>query len=102
MIDNRIKEIFNFKKELNVKIVKENFENIKYMNFDNKIYRRFKLIKRIIISINITTFKIILHEIFHRSIFVTNIFIRINLKSKNKYLDVVEFHDIKDKKIYKN
>ena len=58
LIDDRIKKIFDFKKKLNIKIIIEkNFKEIKYMNFNND--RRLKFIKRVIISINITIFKII-------------------------------------------
>lgn len=40
LIDNRIKEIFNFKQRLNTKITnaKENSKNMKYVNFNDETY----------------------------------------------------------------
>ena len=80
LINDRIKEIFDFKKKLSVKIIIEkDFKEIKYINFNDN--RRFKLIKYIITLINITIFKIIYKK------FRYNIFIVINFifdKSKNK------------------
>ena len=103
MINNRIEEIFNLKKELNaIKItpMKKNLKNTKYINFDDEIYRRLKFIKRVTASISITLFKIISHEISRRHISVTDIFV--NPKSNNKYLDVKEFYDTKNNKFYEN
>ena len=80
LINDRIKEIFDFKEKLNAKIIIEkNFKEIKYVNFNDD--RRFKFIKRIITSINITIFKIT-HENSHRNtLIITNFILD---KSKNK------------------
>ena len=80
LINNRIKEIFDFKKKLSAKIIIEkDFKEIKYINFDNN--KRFKFIKRVITSINITIFKII-YENFYRNTFVIIDFIFNELKNK--------------------
>ena len=100
LINNRVEEIFDFKKELSAKIAKENLKDTKYVNFDDETYQRLKFIKRVITSMNITTFKIALYEISRRNISAIMINIFINFKSNNKYLDVKKFHDIKDNKFY--
>ena len=80
LIDDRIKKIFDFKKKLSVKvIIKKNFKEIKYINFDNN--KRFKFIKRVITSINIITFKII-YKSSRRNIFIVINFILDKLKNK--------------------
>ena len=82
LINNRIKKIFDFKKELSAKIkiiIEKDFKEIKYMNSNDD--RRFKLIKRVITSMSITTFKTIYKNSYR------NIFVIINFildKSKNK------------------
>ena len=80
LIIDRIKKIFDFKKKLNVKIIiKKNFKEIKYINFNDN--RRFKSIKRIIASMNITIFKII-YKSSRRNIFIITNFIFDKLKNK--------------------
>ena len=80
LINDRIKKIFDFKKKLSAKVIIEFFfKEIKYVNFDDD--RRFKFIKRVITSINITIFKII-YKNFHRNIFIIINFIFDKLKNK--------------------
>ena len=80
LINDRIKKIFDFKKKLSAKVIIEFFfKEIKYVNFDDD--RRFKFIKRVITSINITIFKII-YKKFHRNIFIIINFIFDKLKNK--------------------
>ena len=82
LTNDRIKKIFDFKKKLSVKIkitIEKNFKEIKYVNFNDD--RRFKLIKRIIASINITIFKIT-YKSFHRNTFIIIDFIFNKLKNK--------------------
>ena len=82
LINNRIEKIFDFKKKLNAKIkiiIEKNFKEMKYVNFNDD--RRFKFIKRVIISINITIFKII-YKSFHYNIFIIINFIFNKLKNK--------------------
>ena len=82
MIDDRVKEIFDFKKELSAKIkviIEKNLKKMKYMNFDDD--RRFKFIKRIIISINIIIFKITYKSFYYNTFIITD-FIFDKLKNK--------------------
>ena len=95
----KLKKKIDLKKELNERITKKNFKDIKYVNFNDEIYRRFKFIKRVITLINITTFKIILH-ISHFEIFIINNFI--NFKSTIKYFNVKKFYIIKNSNFYKS
>ena len=80
LIDDRIEKIFDFKKKLNAKIIIEkNLKKMKYVNFNDN--RRLKFIKRVITSINITTFKIT-YKISHRNTSVIINFIFDKLKNK--------------------
>ena len=82
LINDRIKEIFDFKKKLSVKIkviIEKDFKEIKYVNFNDD--RRLKFIKRVITLMNITTFKIIYKNSRHNTFIIIN-FIFNKLKNK--------------------
>ena len=79
LINNRIEKIFDLKKELSAKVIIKNFKKMKYVNFNDD--RRFKFIKRVTTSMNITAFKIT-YKNFHRNTFIVTNFIFNKLKNK--------------------
>ena len=106
MTNNRVKEIFNLRKELNIKSIKEIFK--KYIDSDEETYRRSKFLKRIIILtllLTLITFKATLYKVLYKTFYntlITNIFRRTNIRTNNKYSDISNFYNKKNSKFYKS